>query len=355
MLGVGGLERQAAGRRSRLRRGTRSAFQQSGQKLCTSPTIVPQPAQRGGSAKSSIQRPAGRSRSDRCHHHAVLSPASARRTSAADAASATCSTCELRALRRDRALSARAGAVPARARVRRLPRAARADPPPVPIGAADRLPGPGMARAAGRLVGLVETPIRDRCSLEPRRRDASSRIAGPPPRAYDLCLAIGTLDTVNDLPRALPAIRAALQRGLAVDRRDRRRRHACRSCAWRCTPPTRSMGAASPHVHPRIEAAGAGAAADGRGLRHAGGRRRPGAGVLCSRSDRLVATCGAMGATNILDRALAAAAAREPRVAAARQPSRSAGDGRGPSRRSKSSTSPPGRRRPEPCMDAEAR
>jgi len=30
-------------------------FQQSGQKLCTSLTIVPQPAHRGGSAKSNIQ------------------------------------------------------------------------------------------------------------------------------------------------------------------------------------------------------------------------------------------------------------------------------------------------------------
>src|SRR5690242_3203030 len=71
--------------------------QQSEQKLCTSPTIVPHPVQRGGSAKSSTQSPSVRIAS------AVilrLSRASRHRTSVAVP---DLFDMELRALRRDRA------------------------------------------------------------------------------------------------------------------------------------------------------------------------------------------------------------------------------------------------------------
>jgi hypothetical protein len=76
----------------------------------------------------------------------------------------------------------------------------------------------------------------------------------PPSRAYDLVLSIGTLDTVNDLPRALRSIRSALTDDSlllgAIAGGDglpqtRRAMHAA----------DQHSGASSPHVHPRIEAA----------------------------------------------------------------------------------------------------
>jgi hypothetical protein len=96
-------------------------------------------------------------------------------------------------------------------------------------------PGPLFAKAAGGIC-IVE----DQWSFEHR--------------AYDLILSIGTLDTVNDLPRALRTVRAALapdslligaisggetllQLRLAIHVADQ------------------AAGGSSPHVHPRIEAA----------------------------------------------------------------------------------------------------
>jgi hypothetical protein len=73
-----------------------------------------------------------------------------------------------------------------------------------------------------------------------------------PASAYDLVLAVGTLDTVNGLPLALRAIHHALQPDAlligALSGGDTlpQLRTAIRSV---------DHGAASPHVHPRIEAA----------------------------------------------------------------------------------------------------
>jgi hypothetical protein len=76
----------------------------------------------------------------------------------------------------------------------------------------------------------------------------------PAEHAFDLCIAIGTLDSVSDLPRALLAIRSALRKDAlllgAVAGGDtlpslRRALHAA----------DQVMGASSPHVHPRLEAA----------------------------------------------------------------------------------------------------
>lgn len=76
----------------------------------------------------------------------------------------------------------------------------------------------------------------------------------PPARAYDLILAIGTLDTVNDLPRALRLMRASLlEDSLLIGAMAggdglpqlRLAMHAA----------DQVVGASSPHVHPRIEAA----------------------------------------------------------------------------------------------------
>jgi NADH dehydrogenase [ubiquinone] 1 alpha subcomplex assembly factor 5 len=76
----------------------------------------------------------------------------------------------------------------------------------------------------------------------------------PPEAAYDLVLAIGTLDTVNDPPRAILAVRASLapdslfmgaMAGGETLPQLRLAMHAADQAA----------GASSPHVHPRIEAA----------------------------------------------------------------------------------------------------
>jgi hypothetical protein len=75
----------------------------------------------------------------------------------------------------------------------------------------------------------------------------------PPEAAYDLVLAIGTLDTVNDLPLALRLIRHAMRGGglflgaLSGGDTLPQLRYAMRAAD--------AASAAAPHVHPRIEAA----------------------------------------------------------------------------------------------------
>lgn len=75
----------------------------------------------------------------------------------------------------------------------------------------------------------------------------------PEGQAYDLVVAVGTLDTVNDLPRALIALRWALKDdGLFLGSMSGgdtvpRLRSAMRAA-------DAISGSATPHVHPRIEA-----------------------------------------------------------------------------------------------------
>jgi SAM-dependent methyltransferase len=75
----------------------------------------------------------------------------------------------------------------------------------------------------------------------------------PAQSSYDLVLAVGTLDTVNDLPRALVAIRRSMKGGGlligAMSGGDTlpRLRAAMRDA-------DAASGEATPHVHPRIEA-----------------------------------------------------------------------------------------------------
>ena len=70
---------------------------------------------------------------------------------------------------------------------------------------------------------------------------------------YDLCLAIGTLDTVNDLPLALAALRSVLAPdafvlgAVAGGNNLPRLRQAMRAA-------DSVQGGSVPHVHPRIEA-----------------------------------------------------------------------------------------------------
>jgi NADH dehydrogenase [ubiquinone] 1 alpha subcomplex assembly factor 5 len=146
-----------------------------------------------------------------------------------------------------------------------------------PVEAAD--PGPLFAGASDASV-IVEdrwVPMEDR---------------------YDLVVAVGTLDTVNDLPGALRAIATALRPGGlligAVSGGDTlpRLRAAVRAA-------DALSGTAVPHVHPRIEAAALS------GLLGASGFVRPvidvdRVHVSYMTLDALVADLRAMAATNIL-------------------------------------------------------
>lgn len=139
----------------------------------------------------------------------------------------------------------------------------------------------------------------------------------PPAGKFDLVVAIGTLDTVNQLPRLLWSIRQALAPdslfigAIAGGDSLPRLRHAMH-CA------DQLMGAAAPRVHPRIEAAALAP------LLGAAGFAMPVVDVDRVRVsygslDRLVADLRAMGATNILNHR-----SRRPLSRTARQAARQA-------------------------------
>jgi hypothetical protein len=72
------------------------------------------------------------------------------------------------------------------------------------------------------------------------------------PGAHDLCVGIGWLDTVNDLPRALLTARFALQEdSLFIGAVSGGDTLPALRAAMRAAD--EKMGAATPHVHPRIE------------------------------------------------------------------------------------------------------
>jgi SAM-dependent methyltransferase len=137
----------------------------------------------------------------------------------------------------------------------------------------------------------------------------------PPEPSYDLVLAVGTLDTVNDLSRAIRSVRQSLHSGGlfigAVSGGDTlpQLRSAMREA-------DRASGEASPHVHPRIEASALAP------LLSAAGLQMPVVDVdrvqVGYRSfDRLVADLRAMAATNVL-----AARSRRPLTRSALQAAR---------------------------------
>lgn len=120
----------------------------------------------------------------------------------------------------------------------------------------------------------------------------------PPPGAFDLVLALGTLDTVNDLPLALRLIRYAMSPGgfflaaLAGGDLLPQLRAAMRAA-------DSVLGVATPHVHPRIEAAAlAPLAAEAGFLSPVVDVDR--VSVSYSSLDRLVSDLRLMGATNVL-------------------------------------------------------
>lgn len=75
----------------------------------------------------------------------------------------------------------------------------------------------------------------------------------PPETAYDLALAVGTFDTVNDLPLALRLVRSALRSdALLIGAMSGGDTLPALRSAMRAAD--LASGAAAPHVHPRIEA-----------------------------------------------------------------------------------------------------
>lgn len=143
---------------------------------------------------------------------------------------------------------------------------------------------------------------------------------------FDLCIAIGTLDAVNDLPRALQAIRISLKPGSLL---------IGAMAGGNTLPQLRSamhaadqiMGASSPHVHPRIEAAAVAP------LLTASGFVDPvvdidRVDVSYVSFERLVEDLRAMGATNILSSRSRRPLSRMARAAAAAAFESAARDGR---------------------------
>jgi NADH dehydrogenase [ubiquinone] 1 alpha subcomplex assembly factor 5 len=133
-----------------------------------------------------------------------------------------------------------------------------------------------------------------RSSGEPLIEDAWE----PPEGAYDLVLAVGTFDAVNDLPLALRLIRHALSADAlllgACSGGDTLPllRHALRAA-------DAVTGGAAPHVHPRIEAAALAP------LLEQAGFTKPVVDVdrvaaSYTSFDRLIADLRAMGTTNLL-------------------------------------------------------
>jgi hypothetical protein len=146
-----------------------------------------------------------------------------------------------------------------------------------------------------------------------------------PAHAYNLVVAVGTLDTVNDLPLALRLIRRAMRADslliAAASGGDTlpRLRLAMRAA-------DAAGGAAAPHVHPRIEASALAP------LLGDAGFVRPVVDVervpVTYRSfDRLVSDLRAMAATNVL-RARGPTLTRVERGAASRAFAEGAEDGR---------------------------
>lgn len=146
----------------------------------------------------------------------------------------------------------------------------------------------------------------------------------PESAAYDLVLAIGTLDTVNDLPGALRAIRSSMVPDAlligAVSGGDTlpQLRSAMRAA-------DAVSGEANPHVHPRIEAAALAP------LLSAAGFAIPVVDVdrvqvSYAGLDRLVNDLRAMGATNVLSARSRHSLSRASRRAAI-QSFAAAGDG----------------------------
>lgn len=145
----------------------------------------------------------------------------------------------------------------------------------------------------------------------------------PQAQAYDLVLAIGTLDTVNAIPTALRVIRHAMRpEGLFIGALAGAETLPQLRAAMRAADAV--TGEAKPHVHPRIEpSALAPLLADAGFVKPVVDVDRVQLSYPCL--GRLVADLRAMGATNVM-RSRAAPFSRQ-QLAAAETSFRQAGDG----------------------------
>jgi SAM-dependent methyltransferase len=168
-------------------------------------------------------------------------------------------------------------------------------------------PGPMFAEAAGGT-----------CAEEDKMEVAAG--------SFDLCVAVGTLDSVNDLPAALLTVRQALANdslfigALAGGESLPQLRAAMRAA-------DQQMGAASPHVHPRIDGPTLAA------LLLASGFVMPvvdvdKVDVAFSSFNDLVRDLRGMGATNVLEVRSASPLTRQAASAAADHFARSGQGGR---------------------------
>ena len=120
----------------------------------------------------------------------------------------------------------------------------------------------------------------------------------PPPAQFDLVLAIGTLDQVNDLPLALNLIGHAMRAGgLLIGAMSGANTLPQLRSAMRAADAT--SGLAAPHIHPRIDAAALAPLLENSGFRTpvVDVERVP---VSYTSLDRLISDVRHMAATNIL-------------------------------------------------------
>jgi len=186
-------------------------------------------------------------------------------------------------------------------------------------------PDPNWPERLGELVDRVE--VADPGPLFANAANGREIIEDrwePPTAAYELIVSIGTLDTVNDLPRALRSIREAMApEGLLIGAMSGgdtlpQLRSAMRSA-------DQLSGGASAHVHPRIEASAVAP------LLSSAGFVMPVVDVdrvqvSYSSFDRLVGDLRAMAATNVLTARSRRSLTRDALDAAA-QSFAAAGDG----------------------------
>ena len=299
-------------------------FQHSAQKLCTSATMVPQPAHRGGSAKSRIQRarlpipsPAVR---------IILPLVGPQRPPHKRRVPNEMFNMDLRALRRDRAFQSGPELFLHQRSfddcLERLALMQRRFRSALLIGCPDR----GWRDLLGQLVGSVD--VVDPGPLFARAADGACIVEDqwePPPRTYDLVLSLGTLDTVNDLPLALRLLRLSLAgdsllMGALAGGESLPQLRLVMHVADQIT------GSSSAHVHPRIEAASLAP------LLASSGFVMPVVDVdrvqvSYESLDGLVSDLRRMGATNVLNLRSRRPLSRRSKDAAAAA-FRSAGDGR---------------------------
>jgi hypothetical protein len=214
-----------------------TSVQQGGQKLCTSSTMAPQPAQRGGRAKSSTCRKVDRM--NLLTPTPALSPLVRRRTSGA--VTTNLFDRDLLSIRRARARR--------RGTETFLHERAMED-------IIERLSFVQREFERALLIGTFEPKWHERLQRQVQSVDVVEidDMMKVEPGSYDLCVTIGEIDTANDLPHALLAVRFALRDdSLFIGAFPGGDTLPALRAAMRAAD--EHMGAASAHVHPRVEPA----------------------------------------------------------------------------------------------------